>query len=324
MKPSVDDSERTDSTSAHPREPRRVSATDRSGRSDSPPLRIEDCKATVLHGAEFVSFDEFGPSGRLILQLRQGFLDAAVREALRDPDRFLDRPEKSGKLRKRRDQRRRLVGFQVIRIGERKLKLFVKLYRVRSLKDLFEELLFGKRAERSLRNGLEAERRGIPVPPHVGTSRPPVLDRWPSRSALAMLGLPKRRDVLDVLAAIRSDKQDCPIARRRFLRALGSFCGDVHRRGLAHGDLKAGNVFVLDEASPRFALIDLDRARLRQIDRTRFDWLDALDLYRMLQSLRRVTCHRDRLALVAAYRRIRGLSRSALRSLGFAITSRYI
>ena len=281
-------------------------------------------KATVLSGAEFVSFDEFGPTGRLILQLRQGFLDAAVREALRDPDQFLDRPEKSGKLRKRRDQRRRLVGFQVIRIGERKLKLFVKLYRVRSVKDIFEEILFGKRAERSLRNGLEAERRGIPVPPHVGTSRPPVLGRWPSRSALAMLGLPKRRDVLDVLASIRDEKQNCPIARRRFLKSLGAFCGDVHRRGLAHGDLKAGNVFVLDEAAPRFALIDLDRARLRATDRDRFDILDALDLYRMLQSLRRVTSHSDRLVIVAAYRRARRLGRRALRTIGFSITSRYI
>ncbi len=270
---------------------------------------------------------ERGESHSIRILHRVDWPAAPVVDALRDPDAFIThdsrKKPRSKKKEARRRRRKRLVGWRHVEFDGRRGRLFVKLYRLRSMKDWLEELAYGKRAIRALTNGLEAERRGIAVPPHLGAMHvyvPGSPARWPRPSALAMVGLPTRRDVREALLV---DFRSNDSRRREFLAAVGAFCADLHRRGIAHGDLKAGNIIVLETAPPRFSLLDLDRSSYRLENRARLDLKDAIDLYRLLQSLHRVTSRRERLHVLAAYLRARRLSRRAQRTWRLAIAAKH-
>jgi lipopolysaccharide core heptose(I) kinase len=55
--------------------------------------------------------------------------------------------------------------------------------------------------------------------------------------------------------------------KRALVRAFALFVGDLHRRGVYHGDLKAVNIFVrVDPAGePRFLLVDYDQVRFGRV-----------------------------------------------------------
>ena len=261
----------------------------------------------------------------LRIRRRTDFPAAAIMAALRNPQAFLIARTKnrSKKKERRRARRKRLVGSAEVSFGEQTRRIFVKVYRLRSAKDWLEELVVGKRAMRALRNGLEAERRGVLVPAHLGAAYPasgPFAARRPGESTLLMLGLSSRKDARYVL---ERDHAKPGRSRRSFLERLGEFCADVHRRGIAHGDLKAGNIIVLHRDPLALALLDLDRTTFHAPDRKRLGLKDAIDLYRLLQSLRRHSTPRERRRVLAAYRRARGFSRLRRCSIAFAIASRF-
>lgn len=254
-----------------------------------------------------------GPSGRMKLLLRTDLAEAVISEVLTDPDRFVPAPIKRSQAEKLL-RRRAVYSFWSeagwsesgrSESGRKRERLYLKLYRVRTLKDVLEEVLFGKRAVRSLRMGLEAERRGIACPVHLGASHRLLPGRWPARSALLMVGIPHNRDVRTVL------KHELEgVSRRRFLTGLGRFVGQAHRLGLIHGDLKIRNLFVLESDPVRLALIDFDRARFVEPGTERGLLRQSLDLRSLGRSLAGRTTASERRRLLGAYLQARRLSRA--------------
>jgi tRNA A-37 threonylcarbamoyl transferase component Bud32 len=212
----------------------------------------------------------------------------------------------------RKQDRRRAVHSFHAEVKRRPARVYLKFYRVRTLKDVAEEVLGGKRARRALLAGLEAERRGIAVPVHVGWSAAAVAGRRPARSVLLTLGVPHNQDARTLLdEALAHGAPE----RARFLRALGAFVGDAHRRGLVHRDLKLGNVFVVSLEPVAFALLDLDRARFVDPDGKRASPGQVMDLRAMLRSMRKGMTRAERRQFLAAYLRERGFARRARRRL---------
>lgn len=253
-----------------------------------------------------------GPAGRIALFLRADLDAEIVRQALTDPDRYVPEPAKESQLRKARS--RRAVHSFHHQLGDRRERLYLKLYRVRGMKDLLEEALFGKRAVRAFHTGLEAERRGIDVSLHLGASHRDVGARRPARSVLLTLGLPHGQDVRTVLKH-QLGTADAAADRRAFLTELGRFLGAAHRSGLIHGDLKIRNVFVRQLTPPRLALIDLDRSRFVTAESERGLIRQAIDLRTLSASLRGRIETGELRRVLAAYVRARGVSRKGRRRL---------
>lgn len=275
--------------------------------------------------AALVDTVERGDSFSLRVVRRADVDPAPLIAALSDPASFFvaRTKKRSKKKERRRERRKRLVGSKEIDFDGTPRRVFLKLYRLRSVKDCLEEWILGKRALRALRAGVEAEARGIPVPHHLAAAhddRGRFRRRVPGESMLLMFALPTRRDARQ---ALTHDFAKPGRSRRAFLNAIGEFCAMLHRRGLAHGDLKAGNLIVLRRDPPEFALLDLDRTTFRRPDRSRLDIKDAIDLYRLLQSLRKDTTSRERLRVLAAYRRARGLPGWRRGSVSFRIATRF-
>jgi tRNA A-37 threonylcarbamoyl transferase component Bud32 len=261
--------------------------------------------------------------GRLRLVLRRDAdCDDLRRILIEGPERLAARRDsRSAAKEARRERRKRLVGAtRMIDASGRGVHVFVKAFRIRTIKDCLEELWLGKRALRALACGLEAERRGIRVARHLGAACAEGLDRWPGSSVVVAAALERRVEAHNVLRTTLAARDR---RRRAFLRGLGAFLGDAHDRGIVHGDFKAGNAIALEVDPPSFALIDLDRASFRAAGRRRLSARDAIELYRLVKSLRRVASRRERLAVLAAYRRARSLPRGALARGSVAIALRF-
>ena len=235
-----------------------------------------------------------------------------IQQVLADPDRFVPAPTKPSQEQKLR-ARRAVYSFFSELCGQRE-RLYLKIYRVRTPKDLLEELLFGKRARRSLRMGLEAERRSITSPIHLGASHRLVPNHWPARSALLMMGVPHNRDVRTVL---KHELADAPAdrTRRQFLAGLGRFVGRAHRLGLIHNDLKIRNLFVVEVEPARLTLIDFDRASFVEPGSEQALFRQARDLRTVVRSLKDRVTTEERRRVQAAYLRARRLSRSGRKRL---------
>ncbi len=242
--------------------------------------------------------------------LRDDAAEELVVAPLVDPGRYITAPSKPSHFRKL--GRRRAVHSFLADVDGRTERLYLKLYRIRTPKDVLEELLRGCRAIRSLEAGLEAERRGIRVPVHLGASTPSRSRLWPRGSTLLMLGLPHRHDVQTRLAEEHPPER-FGRARRVFLRRMASFIGDAHRRGLVHTDLKLGNVFVVGADPPAFALIDLDRAHFVAPSSRRGLVAQAFDVRGLLRSMQKRASRRERRLVLAGWLRGRQLDRAARR-----------
>lgn len=249
-----------------------------------------------------------GPAGPTVMVTQTGLQEPVVTETLLDPDSRVPAPTKASQ-RDKQKSRRAVYSFPAV-IANQEARLYLKLYRVRSVKDVLEEIVLGRRAARSFRAALEADARGIHVPVHLGWSCRAVPARWPARSVLLMVGIPRNQDANTLLDASVEDAG----MRARAAGAIGRFLGDAHRRGLIHGDLKLGNVFVRSASPLEFAVIDLDRARFRDVNDRALPLGQLVDLRTLLRSMRRGHS-RDRLRVLAGWIRGRGLRRDARRRL---------
>lgn len=196
-----------------------------------------------------------------------------------------------------KDSRRSKISRQVLP----GLGVVVKETRARGPLDFLKNAFRRHRGLGSWVNGNALLVRG------VGAARPLALlvsGRWPliGPSWLLMedlIGLER----LDLFVLRRYAGRLTPGERQEKLglvRAFGAFVGDLHRRGIYHGDLKAVNVFV--ERSPgggfRFRLVDYDRVRfLRRVGRRR----RVKNLAQLAASVAVLITRTDRLRFFRAY-----------------------
>ncbi|MFH0944759.1 MAG: lipopolysaccharide kinase InaA family protein [Planctomycetota bacterium] len=247
-----------------------------------------------------------GPKGPVRTFVREDCRQPIVLDTLADPDQRVPSPMKQSHVEKL-EARRAVYSFLGDWEGQEE-RLYLKLYRLRGLKDVLEELLYGKRALRSLKMGLEAEQRGIKVPIHLGAGFRKRPARWPSESVLLMRAVPHNRDVRTVLKHELMEPS-AKAQRRRFLEETGRFLGETHRLGLIHGDLKIRNLFVIQIDPPELALIDFDRARFVEADSSQGLFRQALDLRVALRSLGDRVSSNERRRILGAYLRARKLDR---------------
>ncbi len=254
---------------------------------------------------------ERGPGGVVQVYLRDDVPAAALLPPLVDSEARVPAPSTDDHRRKLK-KRRAVYSFETVIDGAPE-RVYLKLYRVRTVKDVVEELCYGRRAVRAFENGIEAERRGIPVAAHLGAAHGDGPRRFPGRSALLMRGVPHRRDLRTVLKHEVPHRPDPDRTRRDLLRALGRLAGDAHRVGLVHGDFKVRNVFVIELEPVRLALIDFDRARFVRVDAAHVPIGQVLDLRRLLKSMRRGATLAERRTVLAEYLRARRPSHEARR-----------
>jgi tRNA A-37 threonylcarbamoyl transferase component Bud32 len=250
-----------------------------------------------------------GPAGPMEVWLRDDCSTDSMRALLTDPHAFVPAPKKRRHARKL-SKPRAVYSFEH-GDGAARRRVYLKFYRVKDAKGALEEMVRGFRAGRSLRAALEAERRGIPVAPHVGATRSKRGAPLPRESVLVMFGVPHNADVRTVL------KRDVERgkARAAFVAALGAFVGHAHAKGLVHGDLKIRNVFVVDVRTPAFALIDFDHALFPRPN-SQAMWIgQAHDLRRFVESLRKKVARSELRIALRAYFRTRRLDTKARRRL---------
>src|SRR5690606_9547040 len=133
--------------------------------SSIPRIDTERSSPRDLHPPSVpVRTETVGAGGTLRLTIRADSAEGVVRDALLDPDRFVPPPRKRSQEAKL--QKRRAVYSFRAEVQGHEERLYLKLYRPGSAKEALDELLFGRRAFRSLHRGLEAERRGIGVALH--------------------------------------------------------------------------------------------------------------------------------------------------------------
>jgi tRNA A-37 threonylcarbamoyl transferase component Bud32 len=148
-------------------------------------------------------------------------------------------------------------------------------------------------------NGLVVREVGAAIPLAVV-----VQGRWPFRrsSWLLMEDIhPDERLDLYVLRRFAGELDESLRAeKRRLVRSFAAFLGDLHRRGIYHGDLKAVNVFVRAQPGGRFAfrLVDYDHVRFGRSVSTR---RRIKNLGQLAASIAVLVTRTDRLRFFRAY-----------------------
>jgi hypothetical protein len=89
------------------------------------------------------------------------------------------------------------------------------------------------------------------------------------------------------------------LEKHRLAREFGRFVGDLHRRGIYHGDLKAVNIFVRRrDGREEFRLVDYDRVKFgRKVSRRR----RIKNLAQLAASIAVLITRTDRLRFFRAY-----------------------
>ncbi len=194
--------------------------------------------------------------GPFLVRFRRGILPGAVLLAV--GDHLLSAAGGGPEVLK--DSRRSALSRQVLAAPEGWGRVVVKETRCRGAADLLKNAVRRPRALAAWVHGC-----GLSVR-RVRAARPLacVLEgRWPRirRGFLLMEDLSGRERLdLHVLSRWAGNLSPAERAEKvRFVRACGRWVGDLHRRGVYHGDLKAVNVYVGEDG--RFTLVDYDRVR---------------------------------------------------------------
>ncbi|HVP28635.1 MAG TPA: lipopolysaccharide kinase InaA family protein [Myxococcota bacterium] len=145
----------------------------------------------------------------------------------------------------RDNPRRRIVRLDLGAGHALVLKLFRTASGRHAMRERWKARVGLSPAAREARALREASRGGAPVAEALGLAR---LDDGDVLLALRLVG------GMPLSEALRR----APRERRQLLRSLGRAMADLHRAGLAHGDLHHGNVLVADD---RPILLDLQHAR---------------------------------------------------------------
>jgi hypothetical protein len=186
------------------------------------------------------------------------------------------------------------VGF-----GSRCQKLYLKQFFFRSAYDFVKHLFRPSRARRAFSASLMLAEHGFCVPEIVALGE----RRYGPVCTSNFLITCELDDAEDLYACFNGKRQgiswESPGAKRRFIRALGETVGRMHRAGIFHGDLRAGNIFV-KSGDGRWQIFFLDNERTRKFNklpgRLRFKNLVQVN---MLQS--EIITLTDRMRFFKAY-----------------------
>jgi tRNA A-37 threonylcarbamoyl transferase component Bud32 len=162
-----------------------------------------------------------------------------------------------------KDSRRSALSRQVLAGPEDSARVVVKETKCRGLGDVLKNAFRRPRGLASWVNGTGLRVRWI----HAARPIALVLDGgWPVRGSFLLMEDLSEHERLDLYVLRRfagSLSREERAEKVRLVTGFGRFVGDLHRRGVYHGDLKAVNVFVkIDEDGEAvFRLVDYDRVR---------------------------------------------------------------
>ncbi|MHC4168023.1 MAG: lipopolysaccharide kinase InaA family protein [Planctomycetota bacterium] len=140
--------------------------------------------------------------------------------------------------------------------------LYMKKHLCRSVLDSVKHIFRPSRARRAFNASLMLRQNGIDAPDVMG-----LFERrfgpFCADNSLLTEEVEGGRSMVDVLNGLRRDTGAGALARRRSLiRAFAETVGRMHARGIFHGDLRLGNVLVVQNgASLRFFFIDNERTK---------------------------------------------------------------
>lgn len=141
-------------------------------------------------------------------------------------------------------------------------KLYLKQYLRRSALDFVKHLFRPSRARRAFNASLMLRQNGFDAPSVVG-----LFERrfgpFCTDNSLLTEEVEGGKSMVQVLNDLSRDMSADALTRKRTLiRALAETVGRMHARGIFHGDLRLGNVLVVEqEQSRRFFFIDNERTK---------------------------------------------------------------
>ena len=138
--------------------------------------------------------------------------------------------------------------------------LYLKRYLCRSAFDFIKHLIRPSRARRAFNASLMLQNNAFDAPPVIGLFERRV-GPFCSDNFLLTEEVENAGSMVEILKDLcRNSDADTLARKRALIRAFGETVGQMHAEGIFHGDLRLGNVLVVQEEQKwRFFLIDNER-----------------------------------------------------------------
>lgn len=197
-----------------------------------------------------------------------------------------------------------------VQTGGRCYTLYLKKFPPRSPIDWIKHLFRPSRAQRAFRAGLLLQQYGLATPP-IAAFLCRKNGPWIIQNILITQEIKQARP-LHLALEVPCSLQE----KRRLIAELGKTIGRMHSAGIAHGDLRGGNVLASQEAGKRiFYFIDNERtARYPLLPY----WLRIKNLVQLNMLQSHITSA-DRMRFLKAYAGVLGLTRRKMRQIAGAV-----
>jgi len=142
------------------------------------------------------------------------------------------------------------------------LPLYLKKYLCRSTLDFVKHLFRPSRAKRAFNATLMLQKNGFDAPVVVGLFEHRT-GPFCTNNLLLTEGIEDSKSMQQLLTDIcQNSGRDTSIDKRALIEAFGGITGQMHAKGIFHGDLRLGNVLVVrQEKKWRFFFIDNERTK---------------------------------------------------------------
>jgi tRNA A-37 threonylcarbamoyl transferase component Bud32 len=159
---------------------------------------------------------------------------------------------------------------------------YLKEYLCRSALDFVKHLFRSSRAKRAFNATLMMQKNGFDAPAVTGLFEHRT-GPFCTNNLLLIEGIENSKSMPQLLTDIcQSSGRDASIDKRAMLKAFGGIIGQMHAKGIFHGDLRLGNVLVVrEEQEWRFFFIDNERTKkfCRLPDRLRLKNLVQINMF---------------------------------------------